>query len=195
MSREARLRAAFDQLLRRGMPPGDNSTDLEWTIFSAGATAASEILAADMNASVAAANRATGKTIGVKYDPPISVDIDKFDQLASAIATAEQENRRLIAFQWLKANAYFARMSGDQDVERIDALLSALDAVAWQPIATAPKSCRALVCGGVRNCVDGYHDVQAAWIDAHGNVWADDRKEGSAPIRPTHWMTLPGLPK
>lgn len=61
----------------------------------------------------------------------------------------------------------------------------------WLPIATAPKSARAIICGGVRNCVDGYHDVQAAWIDVFGNVWADDRKEGSAPIKPAHWMPAP----
>lgn len=66
---------------------------------------------------------------------------------------------------------------------------------AWLPIETAPKSCRALVCGGTRNCVDGYHDVQAAWIDGCGNVWADDRKEGSAPIRPTYWRPAPDAGK
>jgi hypothetical protein len=65
----------------------------------------------------------------------------------------------------------------------------------WRPIATAPKSSRALVWGGPRHCDDGYHDLQTAWIDGCGNVWADDRKEGSAPIRPTHWMPLPEPPK
>lgn len=65
----------------------------------------------------------------------------------------------------------------------------------WQSIETAPKHARAIVCGGIRNVVDGYHDVQSAWIDGCGNVWADDRKEGSAPIRPTHWMPLPDTPR
>lgn len=61
----------------------------------------------------------------------------------------------------------------------------------WQPIETAPRFSRALVCGGERNITDGYHDVQAAWIDSHGNVWADDRKDGSAPLQPTHWQPAP----
>ena len=65
----------------------------------------------------------------------------------------------------------------------------------WLPIATAPKSSRVLVCGGERNAKDGYADVQGAWVSSTGNVWADDRIDGSRPIQPTHWMPLPDQPK
>jgi hypothetical protein len=79
--------------------------------------------------------------------------------------------------------------------DEADKVVSELGKYDWKPIETAPKGARAIVCGGVRNCVDGYHDVQAAWIDGLGNVWADDRKEGAAPIKPTYWMPLREPPK
>lgn len=65
----------------------------------------------------------------------------------------------------------------------------------WQTIENVPKSMRVMVRGGERNVTDGYHDVQAAWVDSLGNVWLDDRKEGAAPAHPTHWMPLPNSPE
>ena len=127
----------------------------------------------------------------VKYDHSISVDFGKVDQLASEIATAQQENRRRIAFQWLKANAYFARMSGNQDVERIDALLSALDAVAWQPIETAPKDRKILL---YDPSYGGLHDPAgegSIFVGQFSGGWAD----GDFDMQPTHWMPLAEPPK
>lgn len=115
-----------------------------------------------------------------KYDHSISVDVGKVDKMASELAAS-----RLSDADFLRHIAgHFADHHGDRLREIADLLGG------WQPIETAPKSSRVLIRGGARNVVDGYHDVQAAWIDGLGNVWADDRKEGSAPVRPTHWMPL-----
>ncbi len=87
-----------------------------------------------------------------------------------------------------------ASTSQGDECDRLRAAMETRSMADWQSIDTAPKDVRAIVCGGIRNCVDGYHDVQSAWIDRYGNVWADDRKEGSAPIKPTHWVPVPEPP-
>lgn len=110
-------------------------------------------------------------------DHPYRSDVTLAEVIADSVAVQRRLNERLRLYeeqyQALKRENERLRSEGE-----------------WRPIATAPKSCRALICGGIRNCVDGYHDVQAAWIDGLGNVWADDRKEGAAPITPTYWMPL-----
>ncbi len=59
----------------------------------------------------------------------------------------------------------------------------------WQPIATAPKDCRAII------GLTWSGDVQPVWWDrTHDNWrWQDGYHGGLAP-RLTHWMPLPDPP-
>jgi hypothetical protein len=52
---------------------------------------------------------------------------------------------------------------------------------------------RVMVCGDWSG-VDGYSYQQCAYFDGCSNFWADDRRPGAAPIKPTHWMPLPPPP-
>jgi hypothetical protein len=118
------------------------------------------------------------------YDP-VKVVADEIERLQSALQT-------ILDF----SDSAMRDGDGARDVARAALGNTALEpgAVGWQSIENVPKGMRVLVRGGDRNGTDGYHDVQAAWVDSIGNVWLDDRKEGSAPARPTHWMLLPNSP-
>lgn len=70
------------------------------------------------------------------------------------------------------------------------------DARRWIPVEEKSPDLyrRVLVSGGTWGPPDGHAHTQCAYVDGCLNFWADDRREGAAPIKPAHWMPLPDAP-
>jgi hypothetical protein len=69
----------------------------------------------------------------------------------------------------------------------------------WQPIETAPKDVKILICGGTWGCEYSplefsgwpFKEVALAIYNPEYSEWADDEYN----YQPTHWMPLPEPPQ